>query len=113
MKYLPGSNLPAPEVSLLFNRPVKPACFYFVPAAVWSRQNVSPLAERPKPPNGRGHGKEIIESEWICMLGSDNPKLCLIARVKMASSAGVAWLFIEAVWRGIGLSLRAFSTFVL
>lgn len=113
MKYLPGCCLPAPEVSLLFNRLVKPACFYFVLSAVGNRQNVSPLAERPKPPNGRRHGKGIIESEWICVPGSDNPKLCLIARVKMASSAGAAWLFIEAVWRGIGLSLRAFSTFVL
>lgn len=47
------------------------------------------------------------------MPGSDNPKLCLIARVKMASTVGAAPLFIEAAWRGIGLSLRAFSTFVL
>lgn len=48
------------------------------------------------------------------MAGSDNPKLCLIARVKMASAAGgAAWAFIEAAWRGIGRSSGAFSTFVL
>lgn len=96
MKYLPGRWLPAPEVSLLFNRLVKPACFYFVLSAVGIRQNVSPLAERPKAPHGRRHGEGIIESEWICVPGSDNPKLCLIARVKMASSVGAVWLFIEA-----------------
>lgn len=45
--------------------------------------------------------------------GRDNPKLCLIARVKMASRAGAAWLLMQAAWRGIGLGLGAFSTFVL
>lgn len=114
MKYLPGRRPPAPEVSLLFNRLVKPACFYFVRSAVGIRRNVSALAGRPKPPNGRRRGTGIIESERICVPGSDNPTLCLIARVKMASAAGgAAWVFIEAAWRGIGLSFGAFSTFVL
>lgn len=40
-------------------------------------------------------------------------KLCLIAGVKMAPIVEMASAFIKAVCRGIGLSIRAFHTFVL
>lgn len=59
-------------------------------------------------------GKGIIESGWICGVlawGSDNPKLCLIARVKMVPVEGVALAFIKAVWRGIGPSIRPLPRF--
>lgn len=73
-------------------------------------ENISLLAICP---NGYRHGRGIIESGWICGVlgwGKDNPKLCLIARVKMAPIVRVALVFIKAVWRGIGLSIRALHT---
>lgn len=114
-------------VPFLFNRLVKLAgtlFFYtfffllhnFVLSPLEILKNIFPLAMHPKSTDGHRHGKGIIESGWICGVlgwGSDNPKLCLIARVKMAPIVGVASVFIKAVWRGIGLSIRALHTFVL
>jgi len=59
-------------------------------------------------------GGGIDECGWICGVpgsGSDNPKLRLIAKVKMAAFVGAASVLVEAAWHG--LSARALHTFVL
>lgn len=139
MKYLAGWCLQQPQLSFLFNRLIKPAgtilfilsfflmSLLFVPHYKKKQQllyfqllkSFTTILRWPPHPQVKSQmaadtGKGIIESVWICGVlawGSDNPKLCLIARVKMVPIEGVALAFIKAAWRGIGPSIRPLPRF--